>query len=233
MIEETLKEREKDLFARWRQAAPQNEVLIRDGAMNPFHYLHRKLPKTMFILKEAWGEEEEDWDLRDVVLTEWCNWRTWNNVTRWKIALDALHHDARLDIDTLWDDRLTWIQLDDRTRELKDIAVFNLKKAQGGTRSNMNVVYQWASRNMRLLEEQFTILDPDIVVVCGSDPGKTPFLAGAEVVWDHYSRTVQATRVPYPDRERIVIYQWHPQASINAHHMVASMIHAVRPLLLK
>ncbi len=230
MTPNDLRNSEEALMQEWYAELERPKGFVFDGAMDASRYLGRGKPRILFILKEAHSKHLKPWHLREYVLSKDCEWRTWNNVTRWKMLLDALHEDPMLEPEDFWREKLSWLSTADRNREMADVAVMNLKKVPGKTRSYMKSIYAAAVLDKRRLQDQFDLLDPDVVVVCGPMPEYTPHLDQIDQEWLHRSPEVQAVRVRYPDRERVVIYTYHPQASVNAKGMVVGMARAVRSL---
>ena len=93
----------------------------------------------------------------------------------------------------------------------------------------MTAIYLAARNDQTLLKDQFDGLNPDVVVVCGPDPADYPYLleSGKQKLWDHASTEVQAIRWPMNGQDRVVVYTWHPQASVNARHMAESLYRAL------
>ena len=75
-----------------------------------------------------------------------------------------------------------------------------------------------------MLEKQLKMLDPDVVTVCGPAPSLAPFLDGTyKDHWKGHKGNVLAKRFPMGGRERLVIWQWHPQARVAARKMAEGM----------
>ncbi len=220
-----LKKEEDALFAKW--PTPPGARIVRDGVMDAVGYLSHQGPKMLFVLKEANDPGGGGWGLRDHVLGPQCGAKTWDNVTRWKRVVDAWHTGAP--IAGLWEDRLANLSLKDRGSELRDVAIVNMKKVPGGSRASMSAIYQAARDDHAFLKEQFDLLNPDVVVVCGSDPAHYPYLleSGKRRLWKQVSAEVQAMRWPMNGRDRVVVRTWHPQASVNARHMAESLYRAL------
>lgn len=220
-----LKRKEEALFKKW--PTPSGTKLVQDGAMDPERYLSREGPKILFVLKEVNDPDGGGWHLREHVLSEQCRAKTWSNITRWKRVVDAWH--AGTAVVGLWEERLETLSVEDRRSELRDVAIVNLKKVPGGRSSHMPTIYMAARNDQALLKEQFDMLNPDVVVVCGPDPAHYPYLleSGKRKLWDHVIPVVQAIRWPMNDRDRVVVYTWHPQARVNARHMAESLYRAL------
>ena len=119
----TIREREDELFERWRNRVPN---LVPDGLVGDS--FRPGCPKILFILKEPNDPEGTLPDIRDF-LREGAQPETWGNIARWVAGIE------RLPAETLWAD-VAKLTADRRKSLLCTIAAMNLKKSPGGGSRN-------------------------------------------------------------------------------------------------
>lgn len=148
--------KEQELFDRWRISCPD---LVPDGVVDEGAYLSSS-PKIILIMKEVNSPGDSDWDLREFI-RKGARRQTWDNVTRWVIGIRHLPEDIP------WRD-LKEISNEQRQDHLKTLSVMNLKKSPGSHTTDNNELAAAALRDRDLLNEQFSLYDPDLIVCCGS-----------------------------------------------------------------
>lgn len=133
---------------------------VRDGVVNPALYFNvEETPvRILFLLKEANDPEGGGWDLCNY-LREGGRWQTWNNVTRWALALGAVGA-ANKSVEGI-DEHL-------RREVLSHIAAINLKKAPGRSTAYSQQIRDAAAENSEIIRAQIVECDPDIIICCGS-----------------------------------------------------------------
>tara|TARA_Y100000766_G_scaffold262425_1_gene253640 strand:+ start:131 stop:766 length:636 start_codon:yes stop_codon:yes gene_type:complete len=149
-----IKNSEEILFKKWQKKRPR---MAKDGVVNDMEY-NRSSVKILFILKEVNGWPNGD--LREL-LNRAEKWRTWNNISRWNYGVQSYFKTGKFDFKNK-------ITKKDRKEILKNIAVINLKKASGGSSSNMGEIRQHALEDKELLKEQVNLYTPDLVICCGT-----------------------------------------------------------------
>jgi hypothetical protein len=155
----TLREREEELFERWRAPRPD---LVRDGIVDEGSFRPRH-PKILFVLKEPNDPGGGGWDLRDFV-RDGGRPQTWNNIARWVAGIE------RLPAETPWRD-VEKLTADRRKSLLHGIAAINLKKSPGGGTAEAVRIMSAARADRDLLLEQFNIIEADLVICCGAPVG--------------------------------------------------------------
>lgn len=157
--------READLlFRAWKEKHARTGldhtagVFVRDGVVCPAQWFAQPV-RPLFLLKEAY-HGSRDWDLvQDHLLPmDRVRGRTWNRVALWTYGL--LHTTAgRL---------CPFAEAAAETGDtlLRAIAVMNVKKRSGRTRSHMAEIRRYAAADRAELYRQLQLCDPT-VLVCG------------------------------------------------------------------
>lgn len=138
------------LFAEWKAAYNFN-AFIRDGIVDPDYY---EKPHILFILRDMNCQSERDLcaDLRN----DGSGWKTWNNIGRWtKALLDGSEEYPR------------FMPKEERVRQISRVAVMNLKKEGGGSRTEGHVLEHAVEEQCDLIHEEICLCDPDIIICCG------------------------------------------------------------------
>lgn len=138
----------------------QSDYFIEDGIVNDEVWRSGKKKRILFVLKEAYGE---DWGsytlatwLRDIHPTH----RMWKRVARWVYGIQ----------NTTTVSMARYIpELSNELHGecLEQIAVLNLKKSGGESRSDYGEIDAYARSDREEIKKEFSLIDADIVV-CGS-----------------------------------------------------------------
>lgn len=138
------------LFAKWK-AAHNFNAFIRDGIVDPEHY---ETPHILFVLRDMNCQSEHDLcaDLR----RDGSGWKTWNNIGRWTKAL--------LDGDEKYPQDMSMMS---RVEQLKRVAVMNLKKEGGVSRTAGNELLEAVQAQYEMIYEELCLCDPSIIICCG------------------------------------------------------------------
>ncbi len=147
---------EEELFAEWRAKRPG---FVADGVADEDAYLQSSR-KLLFVLKEVNDVDGGGWDLRKFV-RDGGRAQTWNNITRWVEGI------RRLTEDIPWNE-LAEIDEERRRDTLRTIAAINLKKSPGGHTTDLVALAKVAEEDKVLLNRQFSLYDPDVIVCCGT-----------------------------------------------------------------
>lgn len=171
-----------------RHGIPWSEV-SRDGRLDPASFGEVR-PRVVFVLKEtndfAGGELQE-------LLAKGPRFRMWYTVARWAAGL--------LDGFPPYDE----IDKYERMRDaLHKVAVVNLKKVTGGSSSWSRVIHAAALRDKTFLRKQLHMLDPDVIVACGTFE---PLMWLLELPVDPQA---PKSVVKWPDQGALVIPFRHP-----------------------
>lgn len=208
------------LFERFKTELGYRRV-FRDGPIDADRYAASPV-RVVFVLKEVnEANLDREWDLRKYIRDE-ARAQTWNNVARWT---RTIFHGAS------WNDCLS---IDDRTRReaLCSIAVVNLNKEGGGPTTHLPSFQAAARKARHLLARQVEILDPHLVVCCGSDTGD---LSG-EILYGigpmDWERVYPGVWVAPPRVGKAAITMPHPQArrsSFDMHRGLQMALKVVQP----
>lgn len=154
-----IKEKEKELFARWRTERGY-KYFISDGVLDEAEW-NKQSCKILFVLKEA-NWENSNADLCEFLLSESSPsyWKTWNNVARWIKALIEKGEYPR------------YVSKSDKSYWLRKAAVMNLKKVGGDSVAEDETIRDYSKADRKYLKEQIELYAPDIIICCGRGVGK-------------------------------------------------------------
>lgn len=138
------------LFTKWKARYDFNAFIL-DGIVDPEHY---ETPHIMFVLRDMNCQSERDLcsDLR----SDGSGWKTWNNIGRWSKALLDGSEEYPKDMSTA-----------NRVTQLQRIAVMNLKKEGGVSRTAGNELWKAVQAQHEMIYEEICLCDPSIIICCG------------------------------------------------------------------
>lgn len=149
-----LKEREQQLFQRWKEERGYTSFLS-DGVFDESLWKQQPV-KVTFVLKEA------NWENGNADLCQWLleehkgsYWKTWNNIARWTQALLAGGEYPHR------------VSKADKTYWLSRVSFLNLKKVGGGRQADNQILREFAARDAAYIREQLSLYAPDILICCG------------------------------------------------------------------
>lgn len=145
------------LFKEWKEEYDMN-IFIEDGIVDRKQYKH-----ILFILREM--NTRENIDLREY-LQSGGYYHTWNNITRWTQAL--------IDKDILYPKDITNNQ---RKHYLSQIAIINLNKAGGYSKTNGKRLLKTVQTQYHYIYEEIYMCDPDMIICCGFSSHDCPSIA--------------------------------------------------------
>jgi len=128
---------------------------FRDGVFNESKFKSSKV-KILFLLKEINGNENDSWDLREIVKDNTRS-ATWINAGKIHYILNNNypHYNNILNLNE-----------QEITQSINSIASINLSKKAGKGKANYSRIYKEATDKFRLWKTQIDIINPDIVI-CG------------------------------------------------------------------
>lgn len=210
---------EKELFSLWKskdvhdveyierdkiikKKIDHSDVFIEDGVVNWEIWADRSKGKhILYILKEAYGGEK-DWSLAEEVrlYAPWSG--IWNRIVEWTYGITntSLEKLSRYVPDN--------ISFDKPNPWLNQIAILNIKKSSGDSKSHYGEISAYADFDAQEIIRQIEIIDPDIVV-CGATFGDIDRITGNIIKkcqcdnWYYYSEAIG-------DKERLFIDYYHP-----------------------
>ena len=161
-IGETYERKTEKLFTEWKKKA-NAESFVTDGVINPDIWFKRGVVagRTLFLLKEAYGEDH-DWDLaKDHLLTDEKARPIWKRVSLWAKGLDKSQANRIEPFDPYAEDVMSF-----NNPYLNQIAAINVKKYNGKKQSDYDEICDYAKRDKEFLKKQIELCDPT-VIVCG------------------------------------------------------------------
>lgn len=138
------------LFAEWKSKYTFH-AFIQDGIVAPEHY---EMPHILFVFRDMNCQSEHD--LRADLCEDGSGWKTWNNIGRWTKAL--------LDGDEEYPQDMSMMK---RMEQLKRVAVMNLKKEGGVSRSAGKELLEAVKAQHEMIYKEVCLCAPDIIVCCG------------------------------------------------------------------
>lgn len=139
----------------------KKNVFISDGVINEAVWNNQREKKILYVLKEAYGEEE-DWNLAEWLLRFQPSSSTWKRVIEWTYG-----------IQNTTEERIAKYSMDiyeAHTELFNHIAVVNLKKSDGKSSSDYGEIEAYALADKEEIKKQLRIIAPDIIL-CGSTFG--------------------------------------------------------------
>lgn len=211
MYTKELKEKENNLFEKWKRKRP---TLILDGIVDYENYFNNDL-KVLYILKEVNGGES--WDLREF-LKNGGRGQTWNNITRWQFGIETATTNSRNCFE-----EIGYLDNEKRKKYLAKIAVVNLKKVSGSASSQMSEIFNYANKDKDFLTKQIELYSPNVIICCGTgEIVKRLGLIKSFNKWETTSKQVQ-----YFKNDRLIIIDYfHPQARIGKEKLYNDLIEA-------
>ena len=206
-------EEENRLFSELRRDNPD---IIDDGLASEEDYLSAKY-KIMYVLKEVNGGK--GWSLREFVRNGGRP-QTWDNIARWTEAI--------LDLET----EKPWSYWENgnearRKKYLKMVCAVNVKKTSGGHTSHADEIYQAAMNNSTILQKQFSLYHPDIIICCGTEKAFVDACyKHQEPNWRMTSRGIWY----FADNGRVVVSFAHPEARVKDCFLHYALVDAVREI---
>jgi hypothetical protein len=210
-----LTEAENELFARWEPLVGKD--FIPDGAPYPDRYASAPV-RVLLLLKEPWSPEgQRGWDLRDGLRTRLETGSTWNNAARWARAATSLPYAPA------WKEVATQTT-ESRRAALASVAVVNVKKSLGTSRTTAKLVHAFARTYKEQIREQLALYRPHVTLLCGT----AEFLG---TLFEDHEQTPRATtrsgvRYRSVGGLGLVVRMPHPQASQSAQILYERLVNA-------
>ncbi len=153
-------EKERELFDEWkRRGIHQGKLFNCDGIVN-IDVWEKEDCRILYLLKEAWHRETVDgseYDLADE-LRKYGPWKMWNRVAEWTCGIHLTAEERPASYCEL--------TKEDANLELQKIAVINIKKSGGESRSKDDDLMEYAVTDSDLIYKQIEMVNPT-VIVCG------------------------------------------------------------------
>ena len=140
----------KELFDNWKNKKEINPF-ISDGIVFPEKY---EKPHIMFCLREMNNDKEGS--LCEDLNNRGSGWKTWNNASRWVIAL----------LDRI-SDYPKYMPKQKRIEQLQRISVMNINKRGGGPHTCGKTLLDAVKRDKKEIIEEIKLCSPNIIICCG------------------------------------------------------------------
>ena len=138
----------KNLMRAWEDDFDNEiNVFVRDGIVCEEEY---EKPHILFVMRDM--NTTEKCDLCKELRETGSGWKTWNNAARWATALLTGSESYPQEID--------------RCKEMRKVAVLNIKKEAGGKRANKEELRDAAKLYGTYIEKEIELCDPE-VIICG------------------------------------------------------------------
>jgi hypothetical protein len=186
-----------DIFDRWQEKYG-SEPLFRDGVLSQEDWDNAH-PKILFLLKESYG----DWFEVNgpIPIKSGNNKQFFPNIALWKYLVSHYLNTKVLPPFPSSLELLPEFQNGDGC--LKEIAYVNVKKKLGTSISNSKEIQHFALRDKELLAEQMDMLNPDVVICCGTFWSYHPIYDGNKTI-------VPISKRIYKHGSRMIIDFYHP-----------------------
>jgi hypothetical protein len=192
-----MKQQLDNLLDKWKLERPNHTCFVHDGIFDYEKWGSQK--KILFLMKEPHSMEAND-DLAKHIIerakSEINLWSIWKNLALWtycinqtdktKIALyKKLTNSEQLDL-------------------LSSIAFVNVKKQNGESLSNNDIIAQYAIKDGIFLKKQIEIINPEIIICCYT-------MSSYEKIYSvEKSNFHQYTEGIYFHENRVIIDFYHP-----------------------
>ncbi|MBS6651454.1 MAG: hypothetical protein KH254_04455 [Alistipes putredinis] len=235
-----IKEREKELFERWCGGVRNEDrsaVFVKDGLVDEERWLTTS-PRIVFVLKEAHGRDNRDFDLVRDCLGGRSTVTTWGNVARWAYGIRELWRTG--EVVPYTDVRNRGTDEKQRREQLKSLCVMNISKVPGRSRTNTrNLTEKFRKFNKSYFAEQFDLYreHTDLVICCGAAVARLFLLEinplyGYEYSPGHGAQPEGGYWYYRIEGGPYVVSVPHPQASIRCQEMYGKLMRTVRILRL-
>lgn len=135
------------------------KTFIADGIVDKVAWNDKSKKRILFILKEAYGDNWNEYTLATWLKTH-PDCRIWNRISRWVYGIqntNKLHverYNPQINANTL-------------PSPLDQIAVINIKKFNGESKSDDVNIEKYAENDKEEIKKEFYMIDADIII-CGS-----------------------------------------------------------------
>ena len=205
---------QNEIFDEWKE---KRNNIIPDGIVNIGKYSESKI-KVLYILKEVNGGK--NWNLRDFLNINGGRFQTWNNIARWQYGIENFEEQ------NLWD-KVEHIEEEFRKKQLRKIAVVNLKKVPGTETSEMSEIRKYAWNDRELLKRQISLYEPNIIVCCGTGEIVKEYKLVDNEFFKNWTKSNSNLNFHLTKNERLIISHCHPQKRLGNKEKFSPLIKTV------
>ena len=201
---------ENELFKKWQaKEKHQGKLFNCDGIVNVDEW-EKEDCRILFLLKEAWHRKTMDgseYDLaKDLRNSEpWSS--MWNRVAEWTRGIHLTEEGKPAPYHKL--------KKSEAKLELQKIAVINIKKSGGESRSKDDDIMQYAEEDYDLIYDQIEMIDPTIIV-CGYTIGFLNKIIQKSGEKPIDKKKNHCDNWHYKWKDRIVLDYYHPAYQVPA-----------------
>lgn len=151
------------LFEKWKNDPFHSRTnFISDGIIEPIEW-EKQSPKILFLLKEAYTNGGDGFDLREE-LSDNAPYRCWWQASQWIYGILEMNKTQLI---PKFPEILDRGNKEEANNYIKKIAVVNLKKSNGKTLSNNQDLASYVDHDKDMLKQQIDLINPDIIL-CGN-----------------------------------------------------------------
>ncbi|MCD8036717.1 MAG: hypothetical protein LUE88_04950 [Clostridiales bacterium] len=177
-----------------------DSVFISDGVVCPEKWFSQNV-RPLYLLKEAYGGEE-DWSLiDDHLLTDKPSSKMWKRISEWTYGLMTTTEEHITPYTTKLDHSRYGNEY------LKQIAVVNIKKSGGENESDMDTIRAYAAFDRCRLKKELELCVPT-VIICGYTISALDIILGETVQKERNDNLYY--HIMLNGHDVIVIDYWHP-----------------------
>lgn len=214
MTKEEYELRRDELFRRWLEARPyyddEGKEFTYDGISDFQEWINQK-PQILFLLKEAWQGYHPYFPNQKVY------GKFGVNIARWKLAIKEIYAYPEI--------FPNFMEAWQRPKYNNDIAIVEVKKVNEElSRSNNNTINSYAMQDSAFLREQIDLINPLVVVCCGTSTAYGDFIYGDDEWKMIYSIQEPKPCACFNHNNRLVIDFYHPTLIATSPRMMFDLL---------
>lgn len=192
---------------------------ILDGIADIEGYVNSK-PRIAWILKEAWGDDEDGWNLSSQVIAK----QTPTTISSTPSFKRVAYVSRGIHTDTVWDD-LPWINQDeDVASSIKKVAWLNISKIAGDTTSPDSRISSAFDVWNDILKKQLDNFNPQVIILGNTFKWVERFL-GIENIAPIKNESAWA----YVKRDnKVIIWAFHPSKIMKDQEYIDDIVNVLR-----
>lgn len=195
---------------------------ILDGIADIDGYINSS-PRIAWILKEAWGNDDEGWNLSSQVIAKQNSSIISSTPSFKRVA----YVSRGIHTDTVWDD-LPWINQDeDVASSIKKVAWLNISKIAGDTTSPDARITAAYGIWIDILRKQLNLFDPQIIILGNTHKWVEKMLKIERPKGEADLKENSAWAYLNPDN-KLIIWAFHPSKIMKDEKYVDDIINVIR-----